>query len=839
MRPIFRLIVVVLFLTIGHVPISAAPVPGDLTWDEFFAIPGLSSSTSYENNGLYPYSDFGDEVAAIVTAPDGKVYMGGQFKLASGRPVRNVARWDGMTWSALGDGLPWPATSLALDSLGRLYAGGKAAPQDTEYVGSVARWDGTGWQTLGTFRSAPGHSEQYPDVNTLALDASDHLYVGGAFYSVNSIPVNGLARLDGSNWISVSGGVNDGMVNDLWSDSAGNLYAGGTFDRIGGVTVHGIAYWDRTQWNTLSYGVGRVNKLAVGGGGMVYTIGAAGTWSWNGVSWTNLNFPTFYHLPGALLLDNDGSLLVGGSITLDGTYPISAVERWQGGSWSLVGASHPQPGLGGSSMLKTMALSSNGDIYLGGVFSEFAALHARNIVRFDRIRWLALGPGQGSLPAYPDLKPAVMASGADNSLYFGMVKSYDLSVYQLKNGSLTQLGPTFYSTYTDDNLTGLAVDRVGNLYVGGSFATIGGVTVNNIARWDGTQWQPMQGGLDGRVRALALDPAGNLYVGGIFYHAGDMPVDGLAIWGPLGWEKPFGPGLACNENCGIHTLAWDPVHYQLYIGGVVATPAGWRQVLVWDPFSGYYGITGNPYSDVKAMVVDANGHLFVGFSNSYSASPGLAEWDGTSWSKPGNITQVVRSLTADSKGNVYVGGDFTQMNGQTVNYITHFDGSQWYPLGSGLSMAPTYLMVDGQGRLYASGYFDGAGSRKVNGVARWSELPAARLWLNYTTAQPGSQINVTGENFLPNSSAQLYLNGQMIAANLPTGADGSLRFGLTTAQAGLGRYTITVQQNPTASASFLLRSDLPLRQPELSLTTYNIPAGLGFNRFRFLPNVQR
>ena len=46
------------------------------------------------------------------------------------------------------------------------------------------------------------------------------------------------------------------------------------------------------------------------------------------------------------------------------------------------------------------------------------------------------------------------------------------------------------------------------LYVGGNFTAVGGVTVNYIARWDGTAWSPLGGpsgiGTTGAVSALAV-----------------------------------------------------------------------------------------------------------------------------------------------------------------------------------------------------------------------------------------------------------------------------------------------------------------------------------------------
>ena len=64
----------------------------------------------------------------------------------------------------------------------------------------------------------------------------------------------------------------------------------------------------------------------------------------------------------------------------------------------------------------------------------------------------------------------------------------------------------------------------GNLYVGGDFATAGGVSANGIAKWDGTNWSSLGSGISGVIYQTGGGPyvyslliAGNtLYAGGQF-----------------------------------------------------------------------------------------------------------------------------------------------------------------------------------------------------------------------------------------------------------------------------------------------------------------------------------
>jgi YVTN family beta-propeller protein len=74
----------------------------------------------------------------------------------------------------------------------------------------------------------------------------------------------------------------------------------------------------------------------------------------------------------------------------------------------------------------------------------------------------------------------------------------------------------------------------GDLYAGGKFTSIGGVRMNNIARWDGTSWTAVGNarrvGVNDRVDSLQVYD-GDLYVGGKFTEAGSgISVNHLAKW---------------------------------------------------------------------------------------------------------------------------------------------------------------------------------------------------------------------------------------------------------------------------------------------------------------------
>ncbi len=83
-------------------------------------------------------------------------------------------------------------------------------------------------------------------VNAIAVDFLDNVYVGGIFSRIGSIqapPDMHIARWDGSSW-SLLAGDPDGQVQALVLDSRGNLYVGGGFTNTDAVPgTANIARW--------------------------------------------------------------------------------------------------------------------------------------------------------------------------------------------------------------------------------------------------------------------------------------------------------------------------------------------------------------------------------------------------------------------------------------------------------------------------------------------------------------------------------------------------------------------------------------------------------------------
>jgi hypothetical protein len=103
--------------------------------------------------------------------------------------------------------------------------------------------------------------------------------------------------------------------------------------------------------------------------------------------------------------------------------------------------------------------------------------------------------------------------------------------------------------------------------------------------------------------------------------------------------------------------------------------------------------------------------------------------------------------------------------------------------------------------------------------------PAAALTINYASGKPGSFFTLEGDNFPPDDTASITINGALLGT-VPTDAAGDLLFLLNTTQADTGGYTVTAAVNPVASVGLVLDSSKPTRLQEGQGTIFVVPGSL-------------
>jgi hypothetical protein len=83
-----------------------------------------------------------------LTVYQNALIAGGQFTNAGGVSAAHIGRWDGESWTALGDGIDGTVEALSVHN-GTLFAGGDFDRAGAATANNVARWDGVAWAPRG------------------------------------------------------------------------------------------------------------------------------------------------------------------------------------------------------------------------------------------------------------------------------------------------------------------------------------------------------------------------------------------------------------------------------------------------------------------------------------------------------------------------------------------------------------------------------------------------------------------------------------------------------------------------------------------------------------------
>ncbi len=161
----------------------------------------------------------------------------------------------------------------------------------------------------------------------------------------------------------------------------------------------------------------------------------------------------------------------------------------------------------------------------------------------------------------------------------------------------------------DGSVYALAFDGQGNVYVGGSFGAVGGVStgVNNIARYNiaTNAWSALgtaaQNGVDYSVNALAIDGSGRVVVGGFFTQAGGFASTYIARYFPPATQTVSADGL----------FNFLPTGVSIFFTGVSGT--GTCTVARYDAPASNVSFTGTPPANTSQyrFVITASGFTFT------------------------------------------------------------------------------------------------------------------------------------------------------------------------------------------------------------------------------------
>jgi len=670
-----------------------------------------TGSSNGVNNWVFALAVVGNEV-----------FVGGLFTSAGGVSANRVARFNTQTntWSTLGtgssNGVNGAVRALAVVG-NEVFVGGFFTSAGGVSANNVARFNTqtNTWSSLGT-GSSNGVSG---DVFALAV-VGNEVVVGGDFTSAGGVSANRVARFNTqtNTWSSLgtgsSNGVDGGGVEAL-AVVGNEVFVGGGFTSAGGVSANRVARFN-TQTNTWS---------------------TLGTGSSNGV-----NGPFVYALA---VVGNE--VYVGGLFTSAGGVNANFVARFNTltNTWSSLGTGSSNGVNGG---VAALAVVGN-EVFVGGLFTSAGGVSANRVARFNTQTntWSSLGTGSSNgvngpfVFALAVVGNEVFVGGLFTSA--GGVSANYVARFNTQTNTWSTLGTGSSNGVNGPFVFALAV--VGNeVYVGGVFTQAGGVSANRVARFNTltNTWSTLgtgsSNGVNGDVFALAV--VGNeVVVGGGFTSAGGVSANDVARFNTLTntWST-LGTGSSNGVNGDVFALA--VVGNEVYVGGVFTQAGGVSannvarfntQTNTWSTLG--TGSSNGVNGEVRALAVSGNEVYVGGFFTSAGgvSANNVARFNTqtNTWSTLGTgssngVNGEVRAL-AVSGNEVYVGGAFTSAGGVSANNVARFNTqtNTWSTLGTGSSNGVNgevrALAVVGN-EVYVGGFFTSAGGVSANGVARWN-----------------------------------------------------------------------------------------------------------------------
>ena len=690
--------------------------PGALALD----LPDTATRTAFSALG------FGS-VSAIV--PSGNVtYIGGNFE-ALAAITGAFARLDASTGKRavpIAEAEDGEVRASVPDGKGGFYIGGtftQLGGERRDRIGHILA-DGSVDSLFNP--SVPGQSSA---INALAISGDGRtLYVGGSFGYIAGALRNNLAALEAANGkltsFNPAGLGTDGPVFAL-EVSGTQVYVGGDFAKLGGQTRNGLAKLAGTTGGDLGWipnpmfgpGVGRIRAIkasadAVFVGGVFSTIGGQTRSNLAKLSpITGAALPNFAPNPDdavfALVLAG-GSLYVGGSFNAVDRQDRPAVVRMSATTGTLAGLNAKARS---SDTVHALALAGS-ELYVGGLFPDLGnpAVKSKSLVKVDANTGAGISAfkaGIGNFDATVAIKTIALAGtsvyvGGD-FLFVNKVIRHGIAALD-SDGVPTAFDPDAGSDALND-VYAIAV-RGNDIYLGGSFKTMGGQRRNRIAKVSKAgvldpNFNPnITGGNPGGVATIVVTST-DVFVGGNFSAIGGQPRVNLAKVNPI-------TGLV---DAGRRSFDPDPVA-STSSGRVSAL-----QVLGDDVYvSGNFTSIGGAWRNQIAKISAATGDADVSFNANVSGGSAYGP----------NIDDVVLA-----RETLFVAGDFSLIGGAarnnvaTLNPKTGGEVTGFNPNVTGGQRPTVYRIRVTDQEVYIGGFFTHVGGQAQSHVARLTRTGAS------------------------------------------------------------------------------------------------------------------
>ncbi len=685
-------------------------------------------------------SGTGGGVLDIIVLGDGKILIAGDFVSYNGTAIAKLARLnaDGTldtTFNPGGTGgVGGRLTSISLQADDKIIAAGQGI---SGYNGTTANGifrintDGTlDSSFVSGFATTPNNIEQ------AIVQADGKIILGGGFSLYGGVTVNPLIRVNTDGTLEtnfpLNTGGNQGGVAGIGLQPDGKIIIGGAFNAYDGTARNNIARLnmdgtlDKTFITEPSITINFVEYFAIQADGKVLAaldvetpagekrpvirLNSDGS---EDATFTPMGDGLGYHVS----LQNDGKILgVGNFVRFTTGEERGGIVRFNssGSVDSTFSAS-----LRGFGLVDKMLRQPDGKIIAVGQFGKANGVTNNSIVRFNT---------DGTL---------------DNTFDSG-----------------TGIGPGAFGNLT---VEALELQPDGKILVGGFIGSYDGVVKKAIARIN------PDGSLDNSftfsgdfdlargpfVRDFHVQPDGKIVVGGRIFRVSNSQNRGLFRLNADGSEDTtYNSGGATTNNL---------------VNGIVSQSDG--KIIVVGGFTTYNGIsrlriarinadgtldtTFDPgtgaNSTVNEPALQSNGKVIIGGSfTSYNGTPvgsvARLNADGTldtTFNVATSAGTTINSLIVQPDGKILLGGDFTSINGTSINDFARLnpDGSLDAEVSSGFGSSGKvdWMVREPGGKVILGGRFDDYGGTPKDNMVRLTEsFSGAEQPILFTTNRDGN-----------------------------------------------------------------------------------------------------
>ncbi len=315
----------------------------------------------------------------------------------------------------------------------------------------------------------------------------------------------------------------------------------------------------------------------------------------------------------------------------------------------------------------------------------------------------------------------------------------------------------------------------GDVFVGGTFQTIGGIAASRLARFTPATraWAPVAGGTNGPVYAIAPLPSGDIIIGGQFSTVGvTTAASNIARFTPAsGTWSALGSGITGSASK-VDAILQLPSG-ELLVSGVFQLAGGvpGNNIALYNPATNTWRVSSTiPFSsgELSALINMPDGSVIVSGTTVARYNPTARTFSGINWTGGPN---TFISLAPLPGGDILMGLAQPALGGSTLVRYSAAAGTWSAVLDGGALTNPVLAMAPlPDGSLAMAGAFLTPGAPNCRGIARYN--PTTHQWGTFGNGI-GADLNAAAYTALSLPTGELLLGGSFLSVQGQT----SVNFG--------------------------------------------------------------